>query len=216
MKNWEQQHRVNWVDGMKINKGHFIQSEDALLQNQFFLANAVLSKNQYGLLPNGGEGDGQLRIWISEDNQKTTTVKVLKCRAITPAGVPVFISTPDTNMEEITAENTLVSAAISNEEGNWPKYLVLQVQPFERVAVGDSSMDETPPRKPFVTPRYSLSLIDQNELEKSNVGQFHLPIAKFVVNIDGFVKMEEDYIPPSIAVSSHRRLLKEFNDILEV
>ena len=42
---------VNWIDGMKINKNHFLQQERAFVDQLKDITSLGLHQNNYGLLP---------------------------------------------------------------------------------------------------------------------------------------------------------------------
>ena len=70
---------VNWIDGMKISKDHFI-AQDSAMTNLIHISTALnLSPVRYGILP---ASDGGIRTVLSVDNQNALSVTVLQCKAV--------------------------------------------------------------------------------------------------------------------------------------
>ena len=85
-------YRVNWIDGMKINKNHFIDLEDSLL---FAIKNSEqkqITPINYGLLPDFSEQGSSIDVSISVDGQNTIEVILNMCKAITLGGYQINIS----------------------------------------------------------------------------------------------------------------------------
>ena len=65
---------VNWIDGMKISKNHFIAQDDAAKNALYDLASLMVSPLRYGILPPSQDGEETYNIKISLDNQNTMRV----------------------------------------------------------------------------------------------------------------------------------------------
>src|SRR5687768_3832331 len=82
---------VNWVDGMKINKNHFIEQDNAWSDALQEMASLHLSPLRYGILPSSAAGEDTFSVKISHDNQDSVRVSVHSCHAITPGGVRISL-----------------------------------------------------------------------------------------------------------------------------
>ena len=199
---------VNWMDGMKINKNHFVTQENAL---QFQLAqntSALLNELNYGLLPvqNGGSG---LKLFISTDNQKRIQVRIQKCRALTAGGY--YIEFNEDTMIKGAALSTPITSALfplaDLKKKSTQFYIVLTINPYKRTPHGLVDIAEIPPRLPYSLPGVSVDLIAVEDVERNMLGSFQLPVGKLAIE-DQRVVLEEDYIPPSTSVMSHPELLE--------
>ncbi|HXB07042.1 MAG TPA: hypothetical protein VNW04_08000, partial [Puia sp.] len=76
---------VNWIDGMKINRSHFIAQDNAMVFHMAQVASGLLNDYNYGLLPSGS-GAPSLKLFLSTDNQQRVQVRIQFCRAITAGG----------------------------------------------------------------------------------------------------------------------------------
>ena len=82
---------VNWVDGMKINKQHFIALENALNDQLMDTASMGLNDRNYGLLPPFPGKSSSLKMVLNADNQNRLRVTIQECRAITQGGARIEI-----------------------------------------------------------------------------------------------------------------------------
>ena len=82
---------VNWVDGMKINKTHFIDQNNAMKDVLHDVGSFHLTPHRYGILPPSVAGENTFSVRVSLDNQNTLRVAVEACQAITPGGVRISL-----------------------------------------------------------------------------------------------------------------------------
>ena len=85
-------HRLNWTDGMKINKNHFINLEDSLIQLMASSTSTLLSKTNYGLLPNNNPNAQPVDIKLSMDGAQSVEIVLRKCNAVTLGGNVIYIT----------------------------------------------------------------------------------------------------------------------------
>lgn len=202
---------VNWVDGMKINKNHFIEEQNARIQDQAFAAGAHITAINYGLLPPVAGEHNPVKLYINMDNQQQVSVKLLYCRAITPGGVVIHIEQDaGNNIAETSEKITGLSVPFSElKENSETYYVVLAVNPYERIPAGNANAEELPPRIPYTLPRYSLSLLAEENLQNQKPGLYQLVIGKFFIKEQNIL-VDEDYIPPCVTAGSHPELTDIF------
>lgn len=196
---------VNWVDGMKINKSHFIAQSNSHISQLALGLSASINEINYGLLPISGNGP---KITVSIDNQQQVQVRLLQCQAITSGGHLIQISEDERAKSEtlgaLLPELNLPLQRLKGKSISF--YIVLVIHPYERNPCGQADLDELPPRLPFARPAYSLHLIPTEELSSHSVGGFQLPIGKIKV-LENNVALDEDYIPPCSRINSHFDLI---------
>jgi hypothetical protein len=198
---------VNWVDGMKINKSHFIAQENAMLFQLAQNTNCLLNELNYGILPsvNGQPG---LKLFLTTDNQRRLQVRIQQCRAITYGGHYIEFN-EDTALHGNNLMAPVVSIPTSLKElkvkGN-SFYIVLTINPYKRIPHGNAG-SEIPARIPYTLPSLYVDLIPFSEITRNVIGPFQIPVGKMSVE-DQRVFVEEDYIPPCTAVGSHPELLE--------
>ena len=197
---------VNWIDGMKINKSHFLDVQNFVSDSIRDSVGIHTSMMNYGLLPVAEP----IKMSLIIDNHKLLRIKVEECHAITPNGSRIDIGTseslslsipyPEAVRELKENENAVLLACIS-------------VNHFKRTPYGEPDPEENPPRYPYTHPEYSLNLIPEDELKNTiGFGANYLTIGKILVNA-GESKIDDNYIPPSISVSSHQKLKDLYTEI---
>ena len=89
----------------------------------------------------------------------------------------------------------------------------ISVNHFKRTPYGEPDPEENPPRYPYTHPEYSLNLIPEDELKNTiGFGANYLTIGKILVSA-GESKIDDNYIPPSVSVSSHQKLQDLYTEI---
>ena len=82
---------VNWINGMKIKKDHFIQQENAFEDRIKDVAACFLNSYNYGLLPIWGSKDTSFKVVLKISNQKFLNISVSQFRALTQGGARIEI-----------------------------------------------------------------------------------------------------------------------------
>jgi hypothetical protein len=199
---------VNWIDGMKINKSHFVSQDNAILFQLAQAVSSLLNDLNYGLLPANDKSKG-LRIFLSTDNQEKVQVRIRECRAMTAGGYYIEFN-EDTALLGNNLQTPLISTANALKDLRGKSsafYVVLTINPYKRVPAGEANPAETPPRIPFTTPHYSVDLVPVSDVTKNKLGSFQLPVGKIKIEAQK-VLLDEEYIPPCSSVSSHPDLLE--------
>ncbi len=199
---------VNWVDGMKINKSHFIAQENAMVFQLAQNTGSLLNELSYGLLPATRDLSAP-KIFVSTDNQKKIQVRLQKCRAITAGGYYIEFN-EDVSVYGEMLVPPVVSQPVALKELKTRAnefYLVLTINPYKRVPYGMIDTMETPPRNPHTLPSVFIDLVPVSELTKNVLGLYQLPVGKLSIE-DQRIVVEEDYIPPCTSVNSHPDLLE--------
>jgi hypothetical protein len=203
-------YRVNWIDGMKINKNRFIDTENALIQFSQVVSSRGLNTNNYGLLPDLGS-DEAVKMIFSIDGQETIKVQLIKCRAITAGGHLIHI-TPEIS-SFLENNGSLITVDYQIKEGEKECYIVLSINPYTRIPIGDSDPEEEPPRHPFVLPEYKLNIVGKNEINTKEFGNYHITIGKIIFTEKSAPHLAEDFIPPCTSILSHQDLLYTYSEI---
>ncbi len=197
---------VNWVDGMKINKTHLTAERNALQQQVMFAAGSHVTAVNYGLLPPVAAGQNSCKLYVSLDNQQYVQVRLINCRAITPGGIVVSID-ETTGAETIMVkvpDLSLPFSELRNKSNVF--FVVLTVNIFNRVPAGFADPEEIPPRLPYAVPQYTLSLVPQEGLNGMKAGLHQIVLSKLVI-IENRILVDDEYIPPCTATSSHPDLM---------
>jgi hypothetical protein len=198
---------VNWIDGMKINKSHFIAQDDAWRDALNDVSSINASHLKFGILPVSSNGEENFNVKISLDNQNVLRVTVLACQAITPGGIKINL--PLTNIpENINADadanpSILFQLSDIKTEAQW--WVVLIIHPFQKKAVGSPDLSENPPRYPFLLPTYTVEVVSDSQYNQFAYHPYALTIGKVVANGND-IKVDNDYIPPCFSTDAYEDL----------
>lgn len=197
---------VNWMDGMKMNKSHFIAQDNAQTWQLAQGISGLLNYHNYGLLPNAGK---DFKIFLTTDNQNQIQLRINRLKATSLGGYVVNIETEHKGNEGyIEAHLSGLSIPFSELKGKKAAhYIVLVVNPYERVPCGQVDREEMPPRLPNTATHLSLHLLPENEISIHALGNYQIPLGKLKI-LEQKVILDEHYIPPCATVNSHPGLME--------
>jgi hypothetical protein len=195
---------VNWIDGMKISSDHFINT-DNFIQDIVRDGNSLqLNSNNFGLLPPAYNETTSLDIQIIERASSYVEVRINKCNAITAEGLRIDINQPE---QAVTFNHYFSQEAVAENSETY--YILLTVNPFERVSSGMPDPEETPIRHPNVDKLYQVTIFPASQINSRN-SQF-MEVGKFIRN-GSSMQTDINYIPPCTAIVSHPELVKYYED----
>lgn len=190
---------VNWTDGMKISEEHYTAQERFIADSLRDIASLPVNRFNYGLLPVEGLTDEKSIFDIYTTATNDVQLHIKKCHAITAAGYRI-------DMNEIPVNINSLSGASSELEKDQVYYVLISVNPFERVPAGTFDPEEIPPRHLYVLPRYHVQLVSVSSMNSSHSSGNYLVAGKVIIN-EGVINVDAAFIPPCTTVSSHPRLL---------
>jgi hypothetical protein len=204
---------VNWADGMKVNKEHFIATDRFTIQAMQNSQYRLLNSYNYGLALPVSEKDLSLKFTADLDNQGTLHVKITRCNAITRNGSTIDIDRDYFTEDEFSA--TIPSLKFdSRVENESSFYILLAINPFGRQPAGEADPDETPPRLPFVLPEYRLTIHPASQ--KTSMDSSSALIVGRITMVDRKPETDESYIPPCQTIFSHPRLAEYYSFLLNI
>lgn len=190
---------VNWVDGMKINRTHFMAQEHAFSYQTARAAGSLLNPFNYGLLPSGGVTP--LKLFVSIDHRQQVQVRIQQCRAITAGGYSIEFS------EDSVLSTPIPFDHLQQRAATW--YVVLTVNPYKRVPYGLANPAESPARLPYTLPLYTIDLLTTEDVTKNKLGDFQLTVGLLMLE-EQRLSLDESYVPPCTSISSHTDLLETY------
>jgi hypothetical protein len=204
---------VNWIDGMKINKNHFIATDLNVGQQVRNTYLSFINPYNYGLLlQNNAQKEGA-NVILDIDNQGFVHAKVINCSAVTRGGVRIEIIENYFSDKELAESLPTVSLNTETHQKQ-AYYIALNVNINERIPFGFPNADEVPPRLPFILPGFHLSVHevgDLNTIRSANA----LVLGKLIFKGDK-PELDEDYIPPCQTIYSHSKLVEYHAQLLKV
>lgn len=195
---------VNWIDGMKLNKRHFIQLENSIIERVNDSTGISIKDYEYGLIPSYQPNQPSLDLAVYDGKIALNT-----CRAITLGGTRVEIN--NLPLSELTVSIDAISSNLKREEG--ASYLIiLNINPYQRIPVGIPDNEEIPPRQPNSIPQYNLSLVPMNQINTREFTAFNLPLGKLICQ-SGEFKQDTSYIPPCHRIDAYVELSNRYKEL---
>jgi hypothetical protein len=205
---------VNWVDGMKISRRHFTETDFAVADHLRDATALLLRPDFYGLLPAPDElgSPAAFELLLSVDAQNDVQARLTQCRAITAGGARIEIAPSSTPLTLRTSLAQLLAAFGLTATEGLRFCVLLTLTPYERVPTGTPAPDELPPRHPYTRPSYSLDLVPAGQLGSPASAAFALVVGELLY-ADGALRPVAQYIPPSLALASHPALLQALHQL---
>lgn len=200
---------INWIDGMKISKDHFIESDKHFHDLIRDYASVQVNSFNFGLLPPPQNGKNSFELVIQESSGNLIEVRLRYCDAITPGGFRVAV---DAQQYDAPSYTTSIKGSAeytaNNNEVTWFE-IVLVADPFARVPSGNPSLEENPPRHPYSDVRYTLQIIPSDQLNIRELGSYYLVLGR-IKNTGGQLSVLGSYIPPATSITSHPVLIQHY------
>ena len=203
--------QVNWIDGMKVNKNHFVGLENYFSASINDIRNNNLNDNNFGLLPLKDDSRNFLNISTVVDNQNYLKVKILSCHSVTPGGYRIEISEDKSEQTDFTIQNVETSYNLATANDS-ELFLILSIDPFSRIPEGKANPSEHPLRLPFISPKYKLHLIPAEQVVGYKLGPNLLTLSKIGIK-NNKPEIDEEYIPPCTSIDSHPKLIELYSYI---
>lgn len=194
---------VNWVDGMKISRQHFIDTDHYHTDQVRRAGAALLTPMNYGLLlPK--DGNDPLEIQVLGDAGNQIRVKLNRCQAISPDGSVLDVEETDDLKLDTSLAGILEQYRLPMTQ-NVEIYMILSVSMFERQPTGTPPESEIPVRHPYTLPLYRVSLVPSELINIDQWGGPGLIIGKLAYS-NSELRVLHDFVPASCAVRSHKNL----------
>jgi hypothetical protein len=199
---------INWIDGMKLNKDHFIHHDNWILEKIRESSSIGMTDFNYGLVKNAQNTSLGLKINIDQNHQ--INIQITDCCAITSGGITIEISSQNIQTLQYPFEKLSLDFNIS-ESANEMFDIILAVFPQNRIPVGLPDENERPFRHPFTMPEYCLSAVPTKQVNSSQMWKNHITIGKFQV-IAKEVNIITEYIPPCTSIAAYPALSSYYTD----
>ncbi|MBB1139383.1 hypothetical protein [Myroides sp. WP-1] len=200
---------VNWVDGMKISKKHFDAHTNFILDGLREVRAAFCNVFNYGLLPIETQKREQSLFSILGSLTGDLEVIIKHCSAITPLGFQIELTDFRMSLKALMPQ-----VGEELQQHSFAYYVVISVNPFNKVPHGVLDLEETPPRYPFTKSSYHLELISVESFDPIGMreGGNFIMLGKVYMQ-GGTLEVDANFIPPCTSVISHPLLL-QFHDTM--
>lgn len=193
---------VNWVDGMKIRREHFIAQENAVQDRLRDILAATVPGWGYGLLPSDGQNNPSFHLEIDSG------LLVLKCcRAITKGGFRIEIIPDRSEALSLNIQDALRRSNLENYAGLLDVLLICE--PWNYIPFGTIDPAETPPRQPFTQLACRLEIVPPGQPGLVASNHFTLKIGQLRQQPGGWQLIPE-FIPACMAPTAHPVLWSKY------
>ncbi len=193
---------INWTDGVKINKDHFIESDFHHADMMRDYATTHLTSYNYGLLESEGDTKEAVGLVINTNTQERFSLRLVHCNAITKKGCRILFNKQLYGDDGPTAA---VSSSDVEESSNSEFYVLLTVNPFRLVPVGEPDPENIPLHHPYALPKIGLHIVPQSHFNLQFMDKHYLIVSK-VLWKNGAFSVDEKYVPPVTKIKHHATL----------
>ena len=193
---------VNWTDGMKIKKDHFLMSENYYNQQIKDIRYHHKRNNEFGILPSN-DGYVPLQIQLTHDE-----LVVSKCIAVTGDGSFIMIEDERPLRIDSSKINSLVASLNDSRSG---VFIIVQVDANERVPIGEPDPEEVPLRKPLASVRYILDVMPESQINKDLLSTANFAVIGKVISDGAVIRLDDEFIAPCTQVMNSE-ILSDYYD----
>ncbi len=194
---------VNWIDGMKMSRTHFLELQQAI-EDRIRDERARSSYHlDFGLLPGRVNNKPSLEYELTFEGRNKFTLKLRQCRAVTQGGDRIEILAGIDPAETALVRTVEIEDALMQEGNEFD--LMLKIDSLNMEPYGVPNVQESPPRHPFSRPACSLEWAPTKELRPEGYALSLLTIARVRVS-RGELVHDTEFMPACVSVACLPRL----------
>jgi len=196
---------VNWVAGMAVSNKHLIEQDNYLTDTIRDANSLFMNSYNYGLLPIPNEVTDKTIFEVHNTATNDVQLVIKRCGAITLTGYRIELLD-----KRISVKTLAKTMNIDENKMDGEFYILISVNPFDKVPFGDIDPDEKPPRHPNLLPNYHIELVPVAILNSAYAGGNYLVIGKVFLKAN-IAQVDSAFIPPCTSVQSHPVLIDAYN-----
>lgn len=182
---------INWVNGIKLKQDHFFGYYYNLTESINRCTEDRLTDYNYGIGNSSDGSNDNIEFDINGESLSTLSVRLKKCYALTRGGLPIIFY--EGLYGDYTPTATLTESNNSMEDMT---YLILvSINPYEPIPVGEPDPEEVPLRHPYVLPSIKLHIIPKTQGNKAFYNKNFLVVGEIKSHGSTFA-VNRQYIPP--------------------
>lgn len=194
---------INWTDGVKLTKDHFINNYFNSLATVNDYTNVRLNNYNYGIVDEATDTSFEIE---AKTNNSNLEVALKKCNCIAKNGHLIVFNTAIYG-EDFPQASLFGSNLDSIESGTF--YVIVSVNPFSLIPVGIPDPEVVPLHHPHAAPEIKLHIINKNEVNPNFLEGYFLILKKFFFK-NGVFTEDTKYIPAVSKLKNHQFLI-DFN-----
>ena len=208
----QKNYAVNWTDGVKITQDHFLESYYNTIHTIQDSAATSMNSYNYGVV---GTNRGNLKSLEIETYIHTNERLVLRlqaCNAVTANGARILFLPEMYGGELPTAT---VDSGNIDANSTVDFVVVVTVNPFDLVPVGEPDPEVIPLHHPYALPKISLSIVQKDQLNDNFLNTYFLVVGH-VQWKNGVFSLDDKFIPPVTKIMYNDDLASFYNRIVQV
>ncbi len=205
-------HAINWTDGVKITKEHFIENDHHMHLSMQRHSKIQITPFNYGLLEPKSDNVGALDLSVDATGSEQLVLKLRACNAITANGCKIEFESDMYGGEEPTK---IVDSSTFDKNVNMDFYIIVSINPYKSVPVGEPDPDQIPLHHPYALPTVGLELLPVNQYNANFLKGYFLIVGKAYWRNGDFM-IDQDYLPPVARVSYDKKMREVFHKITAV
>lgn len=208
----QKNYAINWTDGVKITQDHFLESYyNAIHTIQDSTATNMNSYN-YGVIGSNRGNARSLEIETYIHTNERLVLRLQACNAITANGARI-VFLPDMYGGELPTASVDSGNIDANSTEDFA--VVLTVNPFDLIPVGEPDPEVIPLHHPYALPKISLSIVPKDQLNDNFLNTYFLVVGH-VQWKNGVFNLDEKFIPPVTKIMYNDDLTTFYNRICQV
>ncbi|MCV6629609.1 MAG: hypothetical protein OIF50_07090 [Flavobacteriaceae bacterium] len=193
---------INWTDGVKITKEHFIEN-DAHTTNVVRDMGALgLNSYNYGILGAIEGTTSAVQLTAPTNTKERLTLCLECCNAITKKGSRIWF------IPEVYGDvkpSATIESKLLETSSDLEFLVVVTVNPFIMVPVGEPDPESIPLHHPYALPKINLQIISTDQFNANYMQSNFLIVGKVNWRNGAFV-IADTFIPPTTKVKYNKRL----------
>lgn len=203
---------INWTDGVKITKGHFLESYYNAVSSMQDFAAIRLNAYNYGMIGSKNDSQKSLEMETYVHTSERLVLKLQACNAITAGGNRIVFRSEMYGGELPTA--SIESSGLSSSDA-LDFAVVVVVNAFDLVPVGEPDPEVIPLHHPYALPKITLSIVPEDQLN-TNFLESNFLIVGRVKWRNGAFTLDKSYIPPVTKIMYDNDLHKFYNQMCKI
>ncbi|MFH1119808.1 MAG: hypothetical protein V1775_08280 [Bacteroidota bacterium] len=197
--------QVNWQDGMRIDKNHFVATDHFHIDHLNVTRSILLHENNFGLLPSRDKTRVVNEIKLVSEGG-LIKIERYSIAALMFNGMLLMVDSDELNSLNMDTGNIQVGFDL-NGFSEKDFCLLVKVNSFDGLGFGTCQSDDVSLRRPFLISHFNFLLLPESKVKDSYFGDDFLILEKFSVSNTAVVP-DTGYIPPVTAMIAHELLVK--------
>lgn len=198
---------INWTDGVKLTKNHFIENYFNFITTINEYARVALNDFNYGIIDETGSASFQIDTNIDGDSHLIVTLK--KCNIIAKNGHLIAF---DSRIYGQDFPQASINATDLDQNSTGNYCVVVSINPYHLIPVGIPDPEIVPLHHPHAAPEIKLHIVNQTAINQNFMEGYFLILKKYRFQNGNFTENKK-YIAPVVKVKNDLTLYNFITNI---